>query len=219
MGLFDSIGNVAKGALGFTPLGAVVDSTMNQSKNMPTYQAPQLDSQTQNLINQREGLANRSAEDIANERTQGTNKSADLAAIQGGYGLANSNLLMNQPENVREALNRRANKGYAQSLSKIQNQARLDAVQEKQNARQQVLQAKFQQAQANANIMHQRDMEEFNNRAARNNALSSLLGTGGMIAGTLLGGPMGGAAGSKLGGEQKSYMTGGNSYQDTSGMA
>lgn len=218
MGIFSTLGNAAKTVAGFTPLGAVVEGTLDSSKGMPTYQAPELDQQTQNLVAQREALANRSAEDIANERTQGTNKSADLAAMQGGYGLANSNLLMNQPENVREALNRRANKGYAQSLSKVQNQARLDAFQEKQKAREAVLDSRMKQAQARANILHQRDLEEFNNRAARNNALKSLMGAGGTIAGAALGGPVGASAGSSLGGKQQGYLSAG-SGQDASGMA
>lgn len=221
MGLLD----IAKGVAGLSPFGAlasgVYDNTIGAANNMPHLQTAELDQGTKDLVNQRQALADKSPEQIAAERTSGINRSNDLGAIQGGMGIQNAGLMNGQPQSVQDALNRRANKGYAQSLSKIQNQARLDAVQEKAKARQQVLQARMQEAQSKANIMHAQDMEQFNNRAARNNALSSLLGTGMGIAGAAFGVP---GAGNLAPKQQKLEMgqgtdMGGGSYQDTSGIA
>jgi len=213
MGLLNSIGKAAKTVAGFTPLGALVNNTLEQGENNPQLQIAELDSGSDNLIKQREALANKSLEQIANERTSGIDRSRDLGAIQGGMGIQNSTLMSSQPAGVQEALKRRADKGYAQSLTKIQNQARLDAASEKAQARQKALQMRMQQAQSKANILYAQDMEQYNNRAARNAALGSLLGGAGSIVGGIFGGQSGAQMGGKAGGmvPNQKYQTADNS--------
>jgi len=214
MGLLDSIGKAAKTVAGFTPLGALVNNTLEQGENTPQLQIADVDSGTEDLIKQREALANKSLEQISAERTAGIDRSRDLGAIQGGMGIQNSNLMgSSQPPGVQEALKRRADKGYAQSLTKIQNQSRLDAASEKMRARQQALQARMQQAQSKANILHAQDMEQYNNRAARNAALAGLLGGAGSVVGGIFGGQSGAQLGGKAGGAvpNQKYQTADNS--------
>jgi hypothetical protein len=139
------------------------------------------------------------------------NQSSTLLPSAEGVNQRNRSLGMLGPSSFGEAVSQRAKRGYDSDLNRLTRQAQLQSTEQvvqKQNLAALALSNK----QAYDQEVYKRQMVQYQNeQAARNSAISSILGAAGAVGGALIGGPGGALAGGAIGGG----LAGGNKQQQT----
>lgn len=204
MGLIKTLGLKA-----INPLLAVgsatkegMDSAYNDHPSVQTVDTPGMDAQTQEGVDAQRAHAERGLSDFAADTTNGVTQGTML---QNGGGLS-----LGGNDGMSDALNNRAQKSYDREINNISNQANLSSYGKKMDALGHAGTLAGHQVSASnqrADFAHaqigRKMAEQANREASRNQVLSSVLGFGGMVAGsvagTLAGGPVGTAAGGMTG--------------------
>lgn len=183
---------------------------------------PDVDPQTKQLILDQTKRAARSDADFVEDQVSGVDSRASLATAQANQQGREQSYGGNQSE-LSGAIQRKAQRAYERDLNDFTNQAKQSApmrafAARDKSTRDETTLSQIQSARL-ANMQAQRDNEE----AARNAALSQILGLAGTVGGFMLAGPAGGAAGGAIagglgGGEKLGKSSSGSSFgQDERG--
>lgn len=167
--------------------------------------APELDPQTQALINRQVERSKRSNADFAAEDLTGVREQSaafapdspeaadrdERARTAGGY--------QGDPTSLDAAIRRKQQANYEGDINKIERSAALNAPQKKAKALSQASQLVAGKNAYDQNVAQLYWKREADAKAARSSALSGILGLAGAVVGTVFGGPTGGQVGAKAG--------------------
>ena len=173
---------------------------------------PDLDPETQRLIHRQTARAARPDSDFIDEDMAGVDQRAALAATQAGQQ-GRERAYGGDQAALSDAIHRKASRAYSRDLGAFSGQVQRDAPLKAFAARDAATrqEANFERVRREQRAVNMR--AQANEEAARNQALSQILGLAGTVGGFLLAGPAGGAAGGMV----ASSMSGGNTQTQKMG--
>jgi hypothetical protein len=173
---------------------------MGLTKAAPTRKVEDIDNDTKALMDEQQGRANRSLDEIADEQLQGTQNFAGEAsdAVQDQNRYA-TNLAMQEPDDFNDALLKRASKSFGSAQKNLKTQAKLNAGDYK--AQQMSQGAQYAAEKSGIALKAQQAAREAAQakKAQRAALYGAVFGAAGAVTGAYLGGPKGAATGAQAG--------------------
>lgn len=199
------------------PLGNVLD------KGVDPMVAP-LDPGTNELIDARAKLAERSDSDFADAALQGADAGQGLMGSPDAFARSEGALGMYGGEDQSNAIQSRSQKYFDRQMNQMERGARTEAPMARANSLANTQEALMKAQGVQNNIQSRIYAAEQNKIAARNAVIGSLLQVAGTAAGAMFGGPAGAKAGGAAGGvvsppsNFQSYSSDGNETMGVGGM-
>lgn len=165
----------------------------------PSYSDSPLDSGTEELINQQRVRSNTSDEDFAKKALEGTDTSAQLNGANAAREDKQRALGGNDQKAFSDAINNKYQKLYSSNQNDMRLTAKAQSPIQHFNAMDAFRQNSAKRLAVNTERANMERSVKYNQLAARNQAISSIIGAAGTVVGGIFGGMAGGAGGAMSG--------------------
>jgi hypothetical protein len=193
-------GLAALGPVGLGAIAARKSGLLQGGNSVPQSQAVALDPGTKALVDKQRALAGQSTSEIAQGTMHGAEGAGQAAMMRPEEAdMKASALGMANPSDLSKNLAARGQRYYQSDIQRLQNQANMNAGDVQLQRQQRAMQNEMHLNQIHTQAYNSALNNEMAKRKARSQMLGSILGIGGLAAGTAIGGPGGAQAGMGVG--------------------